>query len=58
MSAAVASLAYGARLPAIEANVERVVSRLFAIPGDAGSPLRQTVARAPKSSCRGCAPET
>lgn len=45
MSAAVASLAYGARLPAIEANVERVVSRLFAIPGDAGSPsLRQTVA--------------
>ena len=45
MSAAVASLAYGTRLPAIEANVERVVSRLFAIPGDAGSPaLRQTVA--------------
>jgi len=45
MSAAVASLAYGARLPAIEANVERVVSRLFAIPGDAGSPaLRKAVA--------------
>jgi A/G-specific adenine glycosylase len=45
MSAAVASLAWGARLPAIEANVERVVSRLFAIPGDAGSPdLRKAVA--------------
>jgi A/G-specific adenine glycosylase len=45
MSAAVASLAYGARLPAIEANVERVVSRLFAIAGDAGSPaLRKAVA--------------
>ncbi len=44
MSAAVASLAYGARLPAIEANVERVVARLFAIPGDAGSPaLRKAV---------------
>ena len=45
MSAAVASLAYGVRLPAIEANVERVCSRLFAISGDAGSPdLRKAVA--------------
>jgi A/G-specific adenine glycosylase len=45
MSAAVASLAWGARLPAIEANVERVVSRLFALAGDAGTPaLRTSVA--------------
>ena len=45
MSAAVASLAWGARLPAIEANVERVVSRLFAIAGDAGTPgLRTSIA--------------
>jgi A/G-specific adenine glycosylase len=45
MSAAVASLAWGARLPAIEANVERVVARLFAIAGDAGTPgLRTSVA--------------
>ena len=45
MSATVASLAYGVRLPAIEANAERVCSRLFAIPGDTGSAdLRKTVA--------------
>jgi A/G-specific adenine glycosylase len=45
MSAAVASLAWGARVPAIEANIERVVSRLFAIAGDAGTPgLRASVA--------------
>lgn len=37
MSAAVASLAFGARLPAADANVERVLSRVFAIPGTAGS---------------------
>lgn len=45
MAAAVASLAWGDRLPAIEANVERVVARLFAIAGDAGTPaLRASVA--------------
>jgi len=44
MAAAVASLAHGARLPAVEANVERVVARLFAIPGHAGTPgLRRSV---------------
>jgi A/G-specific adenine glycosylase len=37
MAAAVASLAYGVRAPAAEANVTRVLSRLFAIPGLAGS---------------------
>ena len=37
MSAAVASLAYGRRLPAADANVTRVVSRLFAIGGTVGS---------------------
>ena len=37
MSAAVASLAFGARLPAADANVERVISRVFAPPGEAGS---------------------
>jgi len=37
MSAAVASLAYGVRAPAADANVDRVVSRLFAIAGLAGS---------------------
>lgn len=37
MSAAVASLAFGARLPAAEANVERVLSRVFALPGTACS---------------------
>jgi A/G-specific adenine glycosylase len=33
MAAAVASLAYGARVPSAEANVERVLSRLFAFSG-------------------------
>ena len=37
MAAAVASLAFGARVPAVEANVERVLSRLFALPDRAGS---------------------
>jgi A/G-specific adenine glycosylase len=35
MAAAVASLAYGERVPAAEANVTRVLSRLFAIEGTA-----------------------
>ncbi len=38
MSAAVPSLAFGARLPALDANVTRVVSRLFAVAGLAGTP--------------------
>jgi len=37
MAAAVASLAFGARIPAADANVTRVVSRLFAIEGLAGT---------------------
>jgi A/G-specific adenine glycosylase len=37
MAAAVASLAFGARVPAVDANVMRVVSRLFAIAGRAGA---------------------
>lgn len=36
-AAAVAAIAYGARVPAADANVTRVLSRLFAIPGVAGS---------------------
>jgi A/G-specific adenine glycosylase len=36
-AAAVASLAFGASLPAADANVTRVVSRLFGIKGDSGS---------------------
>jgi A/G-specific adenine glycosylase len=36
-AAAVASLAFGVRAPAADANVTRVVSRIFAIPGRAGS---------------------
>ena len=36
MTAAVASLAFGARVPAVDANVTRVLSRLFAIEGVAG----------------------
>ena len=44
MAAAVASLAFGERLPAAEANVERVLSRVFALPGTAGSrELRERV---------------
>jgi len=37
MAAAVPSIAYGVRAPAADANVDRVVSRLFAIEGLAGS---------------------
>ncbi|HEY6066246.1 MAG TPA: NUDIX domain-containing protein [Thermoanaerobaculia bacterium] len=37
MAAAVASIAFGARVPAADANVERVLSRVFALPGIAGS---------------------
>lgn len=37
MAAAVASLAFGARVPAVDANVARVLSRLFAIEGVVGS---------------------
>lgn len=36
MAAAVAALAWGARVPAVEANVTRVLSRLYAIPGVSG----------------------
>jgi A/G-specific adenine glycosylase len=36
-AAAVAALAFGARAPAADANVTRVISRLFAITGPAGS---------------------
>jgi A/G-specific adenine glycosylase len=44
MAAAVASLAHGARVPAAEANVERVLARVFAFEGVAGSPaLRDDV---------------
>jgi A/G-specific adenine glycosylase len=48
MAAAVASLAFGARVPAAEANVDRVLSRLFALPGSAGSGAlrRRVLARA------------
>jgi len=37
IAAAVASLAFGRRVPAAEANVTRVLSRVFAIPGTAGT---------------------
>jgi A/G-specific adenine glycosylase len=37
MAAAVACLAFGARIPAVEANVARTLSRLFAIPGLLGT---------------------
>ena len=37
-AAAVASLAFGARVPAADANVTRVLSRLYALEGSAGSP--------------------
>lgn len=44
MAAAVASLAFGRRLPAAEANVERVLARVFALTGAAGSrALREQV---------------
>jgi A/G-specific adenine glycosylase len=37
IASAVASLAFGRRIPAAEANVTRVLSRVFAIPGTVGS---------------------
>jgi len=44
MAAAVASLAFGLRVPAVEANVERVLSRVFALRGVPGSrALREDV---------------
>jgi len=44
MASAVASLAFGARVPAAEANVDRVLARVFALPGVAGSgKLRERV---------------
>ncbi|HEV8609622.1 MAG TPA: NUDIX domain-containing protein [Thermoanaerobaculia bacterium] len=48
MAAAVASLAFGARVPAAEANVDRVLARVFALPGLAGSGQlrRRVLARA------------
>ncbi len=43
-AAAVASLAFAVRAPAVEANVERVLSRVFALRGNAGSrELRERV---------------
>ena len=41
-AAAIASIAYGADVPAVDANITRVVSRLGAIPGD---PIRETAAK-------------
>ncbi len=46
MAAAVASIAFGARVPAVDANVTRVVSRLFAIGGEAGTALHAAAVRA------------
>lgn len=40
-AAAVASIGYGLRIPAADANVTRVLSRLFAIPGVGGSPANR-----------------
>ena len=40
-AAAVASIGYGARIPAADANVIRVLSRLFAVPGVGGSPANR-----------------
>lgn len=45
MAAAVASLAFGAKVPAVDANVTRVVSRLFAIDGEAGAPAHAAAVR-------------
>ncbi len=45
MAAAVASLAFGARVPAVDANVTRVVSRLFAIRGVAGTAAHAAAVR-------------
>ena len=44
MAAAVASLAFGARVPAVDANVARVVSRLFAV-GAAGASAHAAIVR-------------
>ena len=55
MAAAVASLAFGARLPAVDANVARVLSRLFAIGGVVGTRAhteRVRLAGAPPCSLR------
>jgi len=41
-AAAIASIAYGEDVPAVDANITRVVSRLGAIPGD---PVRETASR-------------
>ncbi len=46
MAAAVASLAFGARVPAVDANVTRVLSRLFAIEGVAGTRAHDEKVRA------------
>jgi A/G-specific adenine glycosylase len=40
-AAAVASLAFGRSVPAAEANVTRVLSRVYAIPGVAGTPAHR-----------------
>jgi A/G-specific adenine glycosylase len=45
MAAAVASLAFGARVPAVDANVARVVSRLFAVGGAAGGSAHAATVR-------------
>ncbi len=46
MAAAVASIAFGARAPATDANVTRVLSRLFAIAGDVGTRVHARAVRA------------
>ncbi len=45
MAAAVASIAFGARAPATDANVTRVLSRLFAIAGDVGTRVHARAVR-------------
>jgi A/G-specific adenine glycosylase len=45
MAAAVASLAFGQRVPALDANVTRVVARLFAIEGVAGTRAHSVAVR-------------
>jgi A/G-specific adenine glycosylase len=46
MAAAVAAIAFGSRVPAADANVTRVLSRLFAIEGLAGTRAHATAVRA------------
>jgi len=46
MAAAVASIAFGARAPAADANVTRVLSRLFAISGEVGTSAHSGAVRA------------